>query len=266
MKTLMSINKKFMEYTPKDLIDLIKINSVNVDGYEISINFDDINQVDYLNELAFVCHNNNLIFQVHGDSSLNIDKQVKFFEMLYPLSDMLGYKINVVLHSINVSSKNDSIKATTNYLEELSERIDNDRCIISLENLNDDMGVDRLDLNDIKNIIMNNEKIFCTYDIGHVLADFGDATIIDKDIFNLLSNVHIHTHNNEFSYGFDHKPIYKNDIYWNNIIKAISFLKVNKYDGTIVFEYDLYACRGNCLEDKIIDYAKSIDFVAERIK
>lgn len=49
-------------------------------------------------------------------------------------------------------------------------------------------------------------------------------------------------------------------------MKTITLLKINKYDGPIVFEYDLYACNGENLTDKIIDYAKSIDFVAERLK
>ncbi len=266
MKTIMSINKKFTDLNPNQLINLVSDNSKYVDGYEISINFDDESQVKYLCDLAFLCCKNNLHFQVHGNSSLNIDKQVEFFEMLYPLSDMLGYKINVVLHSINSDNKEDSIRKTIDYLEELEDRIDNNKCVISLENLNDDFGFDRLNLNDIKPIVMNNENIYCTYDVGHVYADYDNAINVDKEMIELITNVHIHTHNNVYSNGFDHKPIYKDDTYWNDIIKTITLLKINKYDGPIVFEYDLYACNGEKLTDKIIDYAKSIDFVAERLK
>lgn len=266
MKTLMSINKKFMELSPSELIELVSANSKYVNGYEISINFDNEEEVKYLCELAFLCYKNKLRFQVHGNSNLNMDKQVSFFELLYPLSDMLGYKINVVLHSINNINKEDSIRLTRDYLEELEDKINNNKCIISLENLNDDFGFDRLDLNDIKPIVMNNENIYCTYDIGHALDDFDDVINVDDAMIELITNVHIHTRNRVFSRGFDHKPIYKGDTYWNEILKAITFLKLNKYDGPIVFEYDLYACNGKNLTDKIIDYAKSIDFVAERIK
>ena len=179
---------------------------------------------------------------------------------------MLGYKINVVLHSINSDNKEDSIRKTIDYLEELEDRIDNDKCVISLENLNDDFGFDRLNLNDIKPIVMNNENIYCTYDVGHVYADYDNVINVDKEMIELITNVHIHTHNNAYSNGFDHKPIYKGDTYWNDIMKTITLLKINKYDGPIVFEYDLYTCNGENLTDKIIDYAKSIDFVAERLK
>ena len=43
MKTIMSINKKFMDLNPNELIKLVNDNSKYVDGYEISINFDDKN-------------------------------------------------------------------------------------------------------------------------------------------------------------------------------------------------------------------------------
>ena len=72
--------------------------------------------------------------------------------------------------------------------------------------------------------------------------------------------------NFNYSFGFDHKPIYKNDKYWNELIKGLIFLKINNYEHGIVFEYDLYACYGNDLKEKIVSYAKSIDYVAERLK
>ena len=37
MKSIMSINRKFMEYSPKDLIEIVKSKSELIDGFEISI-------------------------------------------------------------------------------------------------------------------------------------------------------------------------------------------------------------------------------------
>lgn len=108
--------------------------------------------------------------------------------------------------------------------------------------------------------------MYLTYDIGHEIADYGNITNLNKIIIPLISNVHIHTINNYYSNGYDHKPIFKNDEKWNEIIKGIIFLKNNNYNGSIVFEYDLYACPGNTLEEKIISYCESIDYVSERIK
>ena len=133
-------------------------------------------------------------------------------------------------------------------------------------NLNDTYDDDRLDLEQITPIAFNNENIYCTYDIGHVIADYGKITDIDENMIPLLTNIHIHTHNGEYSQGFDHKPIFKNDEYWNEIIKGITLLKLYKYDGPIVFEYDLYACPGDTTLDKIYSYIESMEFVTLRIK
>lgn len=266
MKTLMSINKKFMSLNSFELIELVRNNSKNIDGYEICIDYNNHDEIEYLKQLAYNCKKNNLLLQIHGDSSLELEKQIECFGLLKELSDLLGYRINVVLHPISKNSKKESIEVTTNYLENLTKTIDNNKCIISLENLNDDNKEDRLDHNDIMPIVMNNENVYLTYDMGHVLAEYGDVTSINENMIPLITNIHLHTMNNKYSSGFDHKPILKGDENWNYIMKAITFLKFNKYNGPVVFEYDLYACNGNTLQDKIINYAKSIDYVAERIK
>ena len=107
-----------------------------------------------------------------------------------------------------------------------------------------------------------------TYDIGHEISDYGNVIndMINKNTISLISNVHIHSSNSVYNGGFDHKPIFKNDERWNEIIKAILFLKSLHYDKTIVFEYDLLFCPGDTLEDKIVSYCKSIDYVSERFK
>ena len=78
-----------------------------------------------------------------------------------------------------------------------------------------------------------------------------------------IRNVHIHSNNNK---GVDHLPIYKNDIHWNEIIKGLRFLCINNYKYNIVYEYGLEHCNGDTIEEKVIDYLNSIDYVAERYK
>lgn len=48
----MSINHKFMELNPKDLISLVKDK---IDGFEIAININNNEEVEYLKELALEC-------------------------------------------------------------------------------------------------------------------------------------------------------------------------------------------------------------------
>ena len=86
-------------------------------------------------------------------------------------------------------------------------------------------------------------------------------------IVPIIKNIHIHTNKNDhYSKTFDHQPIYKNDENWNNLIKYITFLKLNNYDGPIVYEYDLYALEGETIKEKVINYAKSIAYFQERYK
>lgn len=264
MKSIMSINRKFFKFSPSELYDLV--GDYDVDGFEISIDYDNHEEVEYLKELAFICNKNNLRFQVHGNSSLSIDKQLDFFEVLEGIYDFLGYKINVVLHSKPADTYEESVIITTDYLNELTSLCNNDKIVVSLENLNDIVNEDRLNKSDITPIVANNENIFMTYDIGHEIVEYGSVTNLNKNIIPLITNIHIHTINYDYVDGFDHKPIFKNDMYWTEIMKGISFLKVNHYDGPIVFEYDVYCCPGNDLKEKIISYAKSMKFVSERFK
>lgn len=264
MKAIISINKKFMQYSPYELITLIKNNSKYVEGFEIAIDFHNEFELEYLKELANYCKLNNYHFQVHGNSNLNLEEQIKFLQILEDIHDFLEYKINVVLHSIKAPTTQKSIELTAEYTSQITNTINNDKLIISLENLNDTPEEDRLNINDITPIVANNEKLFMTYDIGHEISDCNNITDINENIISKISNVHIHTTNSIYSDGFDHKPIFKNDINWNIIMKAILFLKNNNYNNSIVFEYDLFTCPGNTIEEKIISYCQSIDYVAER--
>ena len=266
MKCLMSINHKFMKYSPSELIDIIKKYSIYVDGFEIFVNVHDDKEVNYLKKMTFECKKNNLHLQIHGNSSLNINEQESFFSILNEISDYLGYKINVVIHPLTSDSLSKSIEETIIYINKLLKIANLNKIIISLENLNDIDENDRLGKSEVIPIVANNDGVYFTYDIGHEIVNYGQLTNIDSSFISMISNVHIHTMRFDYSGGFDHKPIYKYDKYWNEIIKGLLFLKINNYDGSVVFEYDLYACYGSNLMEKIISYSKSIDYVAERIK
>lgn len=265
MKGIISINKKFMIFSPNELIKIILNNSKYAQGIEISIDSDNNNEIDYLKKLATLCKENNLYFEVHGNSSLTLIKQKRYINLLENISDELGYPINVCMHPLVGNNKNESINKTIIYMNEVIKFTDFNKITISLENLNDYNKEDRLDKNEIKNIVLNNEKLFMTYDIGHDLIENGNLLKMDKYLINKISNLHIHTYDEIYSDGFDHKPIFKNDPHFNKLMKTLIFLKLNNYLGTLVFEYDLYSCPGENIKEKLIAYLKSIDYVCERI-
>ena len=256
MNSLISVNLKFKEVSPKRLAELIK-NSKYVKGIEFSIS--DLNEIKYLEDLVFEIKKNNLILQIHGNSELSIEEQIKVLKKMEDYSDYLGYKIVITLHSLYDEDKEKSRVKTIEYFNEIIKNIDNNKLVICLENLNDIPLFDRLEKEYITPIILNDESLYFTYDLGHELIDYGDMTNLNEYMIKEIRNVHIHTNN---GMGVDHMPIYENDKYWTNLLKGLVFLVNNKYQYNIVYEYDLYKCRGNTIEEKVIDYLNSIDFVS----
>lgn len=266
MNKLISINTKFMELNPTELINTIKENSKYINGIEIAIS-DYYKEKDYINDLAYLCKKNNYIFQIHGNSNISKEEQINILKEIEKLSDYLNYKIHIVLHPLVSNSLQESKQLTYEYMNYITDNIDNNKIIISLENLENYNNYKdiRLGIDDINDIVANNENIYLTYDIGHEIVQYGKVIDIKDYLIPLITNIHIHTNDNKYSDDFDHKPIYENDPNWNIIIKSILFLKHINYDKSIVFEYDLYACNGNTTKERIISYCKSIDLVSERI-
>lgn len=260
MKSLISINHKFMDLSPKELIYLI-LNSKYVKGVEACINLKNEKELEYLDNLVFELKKNNLILQIHGDIDLCLDEQIKYMKKLESYSDYLNIPIIVTLHTIYDEDMNVSIRKTVEYISSLIKNINNEKVIICLENLNDARGFIRLGKEEIRPTVLNDEKLFFTYDIGHEIADYGSITDLDEYMIDDIKNVHIHSNNK----GLDHMPIYKNDVHWNEIIKGILFLITNSYKYNIVFEYALEYCRGKTTEEKVRDYLYSIDYVSQRI-
>ena len=72
MKSLISINNKFMSINPKELVNLIN-NSNYTKGVEIYVNVDNIDEMKYLDDLVFEIKRNNLVLQVHGNIELEFN-------------------------------------------------------------------------------------------------------------------------------------------------------------------------------------------------
>ena len=260
MKSLISINYKFMNISAKKLVSLI-LNSKYTKGVEVYVDVNNEHELKYLDDLVFELKKNNLILQIHGDIEIDFVKQLEYVKRLEKYSDYLGYSIVLTFHTIYDDNEEISKSKTIEYLSNLIGAIDNRKIIVCLENLNNDRGFIRLEKEKIRPMILNDEKLYFTYDIGHEIADYGAITNLDKYMIEEIRNVHIHSTGDR---GVDHMPIYKTDIHWNDIIKGILFLITHDYKYNIVFEYALEYCNGNTVEEKVIDYLCSIDYVSER--
>ena len=259
MKSLISTNFKFMDINLKELVGMV-LESKYTKGFELCVDYNKEEEMKYLDDLVFEVKRNNLILQIHADVGLDFDKQVSFMKQLEKYSDYLEYPIVVTMHTIYNEDKEKSLHDSIEYLGELVKKIDSNKIVIAVENLNDEKDLDRLEKEYITPMILNDEKLYFTYDIGHELVDYGNLTNLNKYLIDEIRNIHIHTHSNLKA----HQPIYENDKYWNDIMKSLTFLINNNYQGNIVYEYDLYDCKGETKIDKVKDYLDSIDLVSEK--
>lgn len=259
MKSLISINYKFMNVNPRELVEML-LKYKYTKGIEACIEYGNVIEMKYLDDLVFEMKKYDLVLQIHGNSNLDLATNIEYMHRLEKYADYLGYPIVVTMHSVYDPDKEESLKKSIEYLGELVKNIDNDKIIISVENLNDSKNLDRLEKEYITAMILNDEKLYFTYDIGHELADYGKTTNLNEYLIEEIKNIHLHTHNNRK----DHQPIYENDAYWNDIMKSLVYLINNNYVGNIVYEYDLYDCKGETTVDKINDYLKSIDLISEK--
>lgn len=259
MNSLISINRKFMDVPIDELINMIK-KSNNTKGVEIYIDYHDEFERDYLEKIVPVLKQNDLILQIHGEVELDFDEQLKYMNKIAYYSNIVGYPIVVTLHPRYDEDLKVSYDITKDYLDRLVKEIDLSKIIIGLENLNDWNGMIRLTKEELEPIILENENINFTYDIGHELEKFRCMHPTSLELTNKVVNIHIHTTEDGVE---DHQPIYEGDKYWSVIENAFSYMKEIDYNKNLVFEYDVLACKGNSIEEKIINYLNSIDFVTD---
>jgi sugar phosphate isomerase/epimerase len=261
MKVLMSVNYKFMNVTPKNLLDLIHQNNSKLDGFEVCINANSANEINYLKELAFEAHRNNLVLQMHGTIYNDELTNYKYIDTINDISNIMETNINIVYHPIYNESKEESVATSTRFLNNMLNyiRLKNYRITLSVENLNDIINQDRLNKDDLIPILEKLPNLRFTYDIGHELIDYGNITDLNEILKQRLNNVHIHTFHNTH----DHQIMTNDDIHKESWIKGITYLKVINYSGTMVLEYDLNSFWFDTIEEKIVGYLNSIDKITE---
>ena len=259
MNSLISVNEKFFKVTPRDLVQMI-LKTKYTRGIELYIDALNEEQLKYLDDLSYEIKRYDLILQIHANYRLALEDQLNYFKRLEKYADYLGYPIVITIHPLYDDDKEKSYRLTADYLGEIINNIDNNKLVICLENLNDVEHFDRLEKETVTPIILNNENLYFTYDLGHELMDYGNLTTINEYLIDQIRNIHIHTNDGK---GTDHLPIYKNDVNWSSLLKMIIFLINHKYKYNIVYEYEIFACKGDTLEERITDYLESIDFVTE---
>lgn len=261
LKILMSINYKFMSKTPKDLFDIINKQRSQLGGFEVSVNINNDNEVEYLRKLAFEAYRNNLVLQMHGTTYNDDNENFRYLDLINEISNIMQSNISIVYHSIYNEQKEESIKDSIDFFNKVISYIKqkNYNITLSIENLNDLNKQDRLNKNDLIPILESVKYLNFTYDIGHELIDYGNIIDLKEILLSRLINVHIHTFNN----SYDHQILTDIDEHKNQWIKGITYLKIVGYDNTLVLEYDINAFKYDSFDEKLIAYLKSIDVINE---
>jgi sugar phosphate isomerase/epimerase len=266
MISLISVNDKFKGVSAHDIVTKL-VNSRFAKGVELCADPRDEEMMNYLDDFVHECKENNILFQIHGDSTLPLDIQKEYLDKLSKYSNYLEYPINVVLHTLPSETVEESLHSSQEYFGELLDHIDTNKIRLSIENLNDSVGKMRLDKHEMLPLMMNDERLYMTYDIGHDIADYGKITDLDEELVKRLSNIHLHEasmYHDEI--GYDHRPINDEGENFERVLKGILYLKHIKYDGPVTFEYDLFYCDGNTIEERIDSYIYSIDDTSEHLQ
>lgn len=251
MKYLISIAWRSLEnITIEEFIKILSKHKNKIDGIELSTK----NYFDMFKTLQF-CILNNLIFQCHTPKLPDENKIFEYLDDVNKLSIVYNKSINVVLHPLENDDFEVSILETINYIKEIISYIkhNNLNIIISLENLNFHHNRKRINVNEIDQILIKEETLKFTYDIGHDIFDNQTNTKLTKIQKQKINNLHLHNINE----NKDHQIINSNKKNIKYIKKALTDAK--KYTNKIVLEVGIDFYKGENYQEKIINYINSIE-------
>lgn len=257
---LISINRKFMHIPADELLDTI---ARKCNGLEVCFDFHNKREMAYMDQLAKGAAKRGLLFQIHGDSNLEIEDQIKFLDYVASLPKYYSGPTKVTLHPLCDEDYTEAMCKTENYFGKLLERIDHKKITICAENLNSYCGESRIGLYDLINIFgfPKGDGLCFTCDVGHLLWDLKNGirhamsySFLDREKQRrvMWANIHIH----DCDDVEDHLPIRKESANYDWLSDAAKLGRV------VVFEYNLDACKGKTKREKVDDYLNSIQQIS----
>lgn len=260
MNIFLSLNNKFFELTPEDLLKRISgFDEENlIKGFEIKTKTDEENS--YVLKFASLISDKNYAINLHAplfDDKLELKKYISF---AVDLSKIQKRKINITIHSVECDTILDSVRKTDEMLKDIYDYIEEMKYYsyidISIENLNKLNGKPRLKKEELSMFLKKYEDLKFTYDVGHELADSNYTKNLIGILDERINNIHIH----DVKDGMDHFPV--EDL--NNCEMIKNILINYYYTCNIVMEYALDNIEGFSLEEKLknyINYAKHLKFI-----
>ena len=264
MNILLSINYKFFNELPYNLIEKIENmdKDKNISGFEVTT--DSKTEEEYTIELAKIAKQKNYILNLHSPAYESKKQYNDYLDFCILISKIMQQKINVVLHPLDAKNLEKSKKITKKAIKQIYRYIKSKKyenyIEISIENLNNLHGNDRLKREDLVEILEQNEKLKFTYDIGHEYAEQVQSKLEDEILLERVNNIHTHTTRN----NKDHYPIEAEDEKMIHITKNIvnTISKNKNYDKiNVVLEYALDYMQGVTFKEKLEKYIESANII-----
>lgn len=262
MNVYISIGPKFFVKKAYEVINEFKNNDVNgvIKGFEIYFDYGNQEQVNFAVDFARHCSNLGYDLQFHNDCVYDVERQKKYLEFISNLSTLFDKKdMLVTFHSVYGDDVLENVKKTTEYMSELLEYAYRNglRVRLALENLDDKTWAIRLDKQEMREILYNNENLYFTYDIGNEIIEYGNIIDVDYLLERRMVNIHLHT----FDLYEKHVPIFPEDPNKLRWLKALTYLKLINYRGAIVLEYEYNIIPGKDLHEKVLSTIRSAEFI-----
>ena len=250
MNLVLYLDSKSFCLSPDYMVKAIK--DTHIKGFEVSIDIYNDDDKIYLETLARLCKENNLILQIHAHITDDIETQLDYYGNI---ANIYG-KLNILNHPISSDNIYLSQEKTNKMFSKILYYIKAKKYNIefSVENLSSRKGSVRLSKNMLLPILVNNEDLKFTYNIGNEFRDFNKINDVNPLFINRMNNVHIYS----FDYKNIHKPIVKEDLTSTTILKELMHLKNTLFDGTLVLDYD-FDLLGMTSTEKIENYISNAE-------
>lgn len=250
MKLVLYLDSKSFCLSPEYIVNEIK--NTHVDGFEVSIDFNNNDDKIYLESLAHLCKDNGLILQIHARMNDDIEEQLDYFGAI---AESYG-KLKIQNHPISSDNIYLSQEKTNQMFAKILSYIKTNKYNIefSVENLASRKGSVRLSKDMLLPILVNNEDLKFTYNIGNECRDFNKINNVNPLFISRMNTIHIYA----FDYKNIHKPIIKDDLSSSNVLKELVRLKNSLFDGTLVLDYD-FDLLGMAAEEKFDNYIKNAE-------
>ena len=245
MNIVLYLDSKSFCLSPDYMVKSIK--DTHIKGFEVSIDINSDEDKIYLETLARLCKENDLILQIHARMNDDVETQLDYFGNI---AKIYG-KLNILNHPISSDNIYLSQEKTNKMFAKILYYIKVKKYDIEfgVENLASRKGSVRLSKNMLLPILVNNEDLKFTYNIGNEFRDFNKVNDVNPLFLNRMNNIHIYS----FDYKNIHKPIIKDELASTNILKELMNLKSTLFDGTLVLDYD-FDLLGMTASEKLENY------------